>query len=140
MSNAMMMTETPLTHELGAQRDLNLATARKWVVVSASAKNALGGPTGYAILPEESSVPYLLPSSPVRLKGRFVDHHLWVTRYAEDEMYAAGRYPNQGEPGQGLVSSDAVVRMVLADDVAGDAQRLGRAAFSIEVQVVVHRI
>ena len=102
LGNAMIMTETPLTHELGAQRDLNLAAARKWVVVSASAKNALGGPTGYAILPGESSVPYLLPSSPVRRKGRFVDHHLWVTRYAEDEMHAAGRYPNQGEPGQGL--------------------------------------
>ena len=102
LGNAILMTETPLTHELGAQRDLNMATARKWVVVSASAKNALGGPTGYALLPAENSVPYLLPSSPVRQKGRFVDHHLWVTRESDDEMYAAGPYPNQGAPGQGL--------------------------------------
>jgi primary-amine oxidase len=81
---------------------MDLSTARKWRVVSASEKNELGMPTGYALLPAENSVPYLLPSSPVRRKGRFVDHHLWVTRYAEGERYAAGPYPNQGEPGQGL--------------------------------------
>jgi primary-amine oxidase len=102
LGNAILMTERPLTHELAAQRDMNMATARKWIVVSASAKNSLGGPTGYALLPAENSVPYLLPSSPVRQKGRFVDHHLWVTRESDDEMYAAGPYPNQGQPGQGL--------------------------------------
>lgn len=102
LGNAILMTERPLTHELAAQRDLNLATARKWIVESASAKNELGGPTGYALLPEENSVPYLLPTSPVRRKGRFVDHHVWVTRESDDEMYAAGPYPNQGKPGQGL--------------------------------------
>jgi primary-amine oxidase len=102
LGNAILMTERPLTHERAAQRDLNLATARKWLVVSASAKNGLGGPTGYALLPQENSVPYLLPSAPVRKKGRFVDHHFWATRYAEDEMYAAGPYPNQGLEGQGL--------------------------------------
>jgi len=102
LANAIAMTSTPLTHEAAAKRDLDLSSARKWRVVSASAKNELGMPTGYALLPAENSVPYLLPSSPVRRKGRFVDHHLWVTRYAEGERYAAGPYPNQGEPGQGL--------------------------------------
>ena len=102
LSNAMLMEETVLTSELKAQRDMNLASARKWKVVSASAKNALGDPTGWALIPAENSVPYLLPDSPVRLKGRFIDHHLWATRYSDDEMYAAGPYPNQGEPGQGL--------------------------------------
>lgn len=102
MSNGIMMTSTPLTHELAAQRDMDLATARKWRVVSATAKNELGGRTGYALLPAENSVPYLLPSSPVRQKGRFVDHHLWVTRFAEGERFAAGPYPNQGKAGQGL--------------------------------------
>ena len=102
MSNSMLMEETVLTSELKAQRDMNLATARKWKVVSASSKNALGDPTGYALIPGENSVPYLLDSSPVRQKGRFIDHHLWVTRYAEGELYAAGPYPNQSAPGQGL--------------------------------------
>lgn len=102
LSNAISMTSTPLTHELAAQRDMSLASARKWRVASASAKNELGAPTSYALIPAENSVPYLLPSSPVRQKGRFVDHHFWATRYADDELYAAGPYPNQGPAGQGL--------------------------------------
>lgn len=102
LGNAIDMTSTPLKTEKAAQRDMSLATARKWRVVSASARNELGMPTGYALLPAENSVPYLLPTSPVRQKGRFVDHHLWATRYAEDELYAAGPYPNQGKAGQGL--------------------------------------
>ncbi len=102
MSNSIIMEETVLKSELKAQRDMNLASARKWKVVSASAKNALGDPTGYALIPGENSMPYLLESSSVRQKGRFIDHHLWVTRYADDEMYAAGPYPNQSLAGQGL--------------------------------------
>jgi primary-amine oxidase len=102
MSNSIVMDETVLKRESQAQRDMNLATARKWKIVSASAKNALGDPTAYALIPGENSVPYLLEDSPVRRKGRFIDHHLWVTRYAEDELYAAGPYPNQSAEGQGL--------------------------------------
>ncbi len=102
LSNSILMEETVLKSELKAQRDMNLASARKWKVLSASATNALGDPTGYALIAGENSVPYLLDDSPVRRKGRFIDHHLWVTRYAEGELYAAGPFPNQGEAGQGL--------------------------------------
>ena len=38
-----------------AQRSLNMASSRKWIVESATAKNALGQPTGYALLPEENA-------------------------------------------------------------------------------------
>ena len=102
LSNSMIMESTVLKSELKAQRDMNLGSARKWMVVSASAKNALGDPTGYALIPAENSLPYLLQDSPVRRKGRFIDHHFWATRYAEGELYAAGPYPNQGPAGQGL--------------------------------------
>lgn len=117
LSNGIRMTATPLTHELAAQRDMDLAAARKWLVVSATAKNELGGPTGYALVPAENSVPYLWPSSPVRQKGRFIDHHFWATRYAEDELYAAGPYPNQGEPGQGLPAWTKADRNLDGQDV-----------------------
>lgn len=110
LSNSILMDAAPLKSELAARRDLDLKTARKWQVVSAETKNALGSPTGYMIIPAENAVPYLLPSSPVRAKGRFVDHHLWVTRQNDGERHASGAYPNQGAPGQGLpawVADDA---------------------------------
>jgi primary-amine oxidase len=31
----------------------------------------------------------------VRRRARFLDHHLWVTRYREGERHAAGVYPSQ---------------------------------------------
>ena len=58
-----------------------------------------------------------LESAPVRRKGRFIDHHLWVTRYAEDELYAAGAYPNQSEAGQGLPAWTSADRDLDGKDV-----------------------
>lgn len=117
LSNAMLMDETVLESELEARRNMSFATARKWKVVSASARNALGDPTGFALIPGENSAPYLLESSPVRQKGRFIDHHLWVTRYAEDELYAAGPYPNQSAAGQGLPAWTSADRDLDGKDV-----------------------
>lgn len=102
LSNAIIMEEAVIRRESEARRDMDLSKARKWRVLSSKSVNALGEPTGYALIPGENSRPYLLESSPVRRKGRFIEHHLWVTRHADGELHAAGRYPNQGEPDQGL--------------------------------------
>ena len=34
---------------------MNLETSRRWIVENASVKNALGQPTGYALLPGENA-------------------------------------------------------------------------------------
>ena len=47
---AFQMQETALRTESEAQRNLNLASGRKWIVTNPSARNALGHPTGYALL------------------------------------------------------------------------------------------
>ena len=96
------MRETPLTTEREAQRNLDLATSRKWIVVNPGAHNALGHPTGYALLPGENAVPFALPDSWVRKRAGMLNSHIWVTPYASGEMYAAGDYPNQSKGGDGL--------------------------------------
>jgi primary-amine oxidase len=35
-------------------------------------------------------------------RGGFATKHLWVTRYAADERYASGEFPNQHAGGDGL--------------------------------------
>jgi primary-amine oxidase len=100
--NRIAMEETPLASERTAQRQLDLAASRRWSVVHASRRNSLGTPTGFALLPETNSVPYLHPNSSVRRRAGFVDHHLWVTRYKPDELYAAGDFPNQSTGPAGL--------------------------------------
>ena len=44
-----------------AQRKISLESSRRWIVQSPAVKNALGQPTGFALLPGENAVPYLLP-------------------------------------------------------------------------------
>ncbi|MEO6597804.1 MAG: primary-amine oxidase [Planctomycetota bacterium] len=100
--NAFVAVETPLADEHAAQRSMNLESARKWKIASATAKNAQGHRTAYALVPGENSVIYARPDSPLRRRARFPDHHVWFTRYHPAEMYAAGAYPNQAEKDHGL--------------------------------------
>jgi primary-amine oxidase len=115
--NAFVMEETALRTEREAQRDLDMSSARRWLVANPGARNALGQPTGYLLVPGENSVPYLQPASPIRQRGAFVNHHFWATAFDPAEHYAAGDYPNQGPPGRGLPEWTAADRSLERRDV-----------------------
>ncbi len=100
--NAFTMEETPLRTEREAERNLNLDSSRRWIVVNPTVTNALGQPTGYALLPGENAKPFAATDSWVRKRARFLDAHVWVTPFAADEVYAGGDYPNQSHGGDGL--------------------------------------
>lgn len=100
--NAFTMDLTPLRSEAQAQRDLNLQTSRKWLVVNPARKNSLGAPTGYLLVPGENAVPMADPESAVRKRAAFINHHVWVTRFAPRELYGSGEYPNQNNRSEGL--------------------------------------
>jgi primary-amine oxidase len=101
-NNAFTMNETPLRSEQQAQRQLNLASSRKWKIINPNNKNALGQPTGYLLFPGENSIPYAAPLSSVRKRAGFINSHLWVTPFTPEERYAAGFYINQSKGGEGL--------------------------------------
>jgi primary-amine oxidase len=115
--NAFVMEETPLLREADAQRDMNLASARRWLIVNPASHNALGQPAGYLIAPGDNSVPYLQPDSPIRQRAGFINHHFWATAFDAAERHAAGEYPNQSEPGQGLPTWIAANRSLKDQDV-----------------------
>jgi primary-amine oxidase len=101
-NNTFTMTESLLRTELQAQRQMNLASSRKWKIINPANKNSLGEPTGYLLFPGENSVPYAALTSSVRKRAGFMNAHLWATPYAPDELYAAGNYVNQSKGGDGL--------------------------------------
>jgi primary-amine oxidase len=70
---------------------------------SSTERNALGEPTGFALIPGENALPYVHPDAAVRRRAGFIEHPVWFTRFKADEMNAAGPYPNQSAPGQGLL-------------------------------------
>jgi primary-amine oxidase len=74
------------------------------VIQSTTHRNLLGHRTGYSISNLESTQPYSGASFPPLLRAPFAQHPLWVTLFRPSQLYAAGDYPNQGKPGQGLAS------------------------------------
>jgi primary-amine oxidase len=115
--NGFTMVETPLLSERQAQRNINLQTSRRWIIENPSARNPLGHPTGYALLPGENAVPFARPDSWVRKRAGFLNAHVWVTPYDPAEIYAAGDYPNQSQGGDGLPRWTAADRSLDGKDL-----------------------
>jgi primary-amine oxidase len=114
---AFTMQETTLHTERQAQRQLNLESSRRWVVINPAVNNPLGHPTGFALLPGENARPLLLPESWVRKRAGFLDSHIWVTPYSASERYAAGEYPYQSKGVDGLAKWTAADRPINNRDV-----------------------
>jgi primary-amine oxidase len=108
--NAVRIIETPLASEAQAQRLIDIAASRYWRVTNAAVRNALGEPVAYRLVPGANALPFLDPESPVARRAGFMFRHFWATRYAADELYPAGRYPNQHPGGDGLVRWTAADR------------------------------
>ena len=115
--NAFSPSVTLLETERVAQRVIDPSVSRYWKVVNHAATNALGQPTAYKLLP--GATPTLLadPESSVGRRARFATKNLWVTRYAADELRAAGDHPNQHAGGDGLPRWTAADRTIADEDL-----------------------
>jgi primary-amine oxidase len=115
--NAWVTVSRPLETELAARRRIDPASARGWVVVNPSRRNAVGEPVGYRLVPGENAVPFSAPGSSARRRAAFMDHHVWVTRYSPEERYAAGEYPYQHPGDAGLPAWVQADRSIVDTDV-----------------------
>jgi primary-amine oxidase len=116
--NAFRAKKTLLDTEQRAQRETDSSVSRTWRIVNPEARNGLGQPTAYKLVPTMST-PTLLahPDSSVGKRAAFAQHNLWVTPYARDERRAAGDYPNQHAGGDGLPRWTAQDRSVANTDL-----------------------
>jgi primary-amine oxidase len=115
--NELVMKETTLPNEKEAQRRLNLATNRSWKVINPCARNAVGGPAGYMLVPGENAIPFVSPTSSVGKRAGFIQSHLWVTPYDPAQMNAAGYYIVQKQEADGLPRWTQANRSVENEDV-----------------------
>jgi primary-amine oxidase len=105
--NAFDAVETVLTTE--GFRDADPIKSRQWEVRSVTATNpATHHETAYAIETKDVTVPMSAPDYDPLLRAAFASHAFWVTRFRDDERYAAGDFPNQGKGVAGLSSFTAV--------------------------------
>ena len=111
------------TKEVAANTDteakfrLSYEQPAMWHVMNMSRKNATGYPVSYMIHPHGNALMLLDPADPAFSRAQFANYHLWVTPYAPEERYAAGDYPNQSEPGQGLPAWTSRSRSIVNQDL-----------------------
>eukprot|EP00899_Mesostigma_viride_P013214 jgi/Mesvir1/21894/Mv01962-RA.2 len=103
--NAFYAVETRLASEAVAARDVNLSSARFWMVESTKCVNRGGNPTAWRLVPGSSSLPFARPNAKFLRRAGFLRHTLWVTRFNPEHRYPGGAYPNQNpRVGDGLPS------------------------------------
>jgi primary-amine oxidase len=100
--NGFLVETTLLRTEKEARRNLDVGSHRSWKVFNPSSVTSLGHRAGYKLEPGVNSVPFARPEAKVRQRAGLLDHHLWVTRHKDRELYAAGDYPNQSTGNVGL--------------------------------------
>jgi primary-amine oxidase len=115
--NAFHLKARSLETEKQARANLSLETARAWKVINPHVLNAVGEPVGYKFFPGDNCVPFASPNAWWRKRAGFVNHHVWVTPFRDDEKYAAGDFPNQSTGGGGLADWTAADRGVADTDV-----------------------
>lgn len=67
--------------------------------------NRTGQLTGFKLVPGSNCLPLAGSEAKFLRRAAFLKHNLWVTRYARDEMYPGGEFPNQNpRVGEGLAT------------------------------------
>jgi primary-amine oxidase len=100
--NAFSARPTLLKSEKQARANLKVETARTWKIVNPARMNVVGETVGYKFLPGDNALPMAHPEAWWRKRAGFVNHHVWVTPFADSERFGAGDYPNQSQGGDGL--------------------------------------
>jgi primary-amine oxidase len=111
------MRLTTLKSEVSARRNMDLSTARRWLVTSPTKMNDLGQHTGYALIPGENAPPFQAAGSAPRRRASFLDHHLWVTLFDPRQMYASGEWVNLMREREGVEMWSADDRPIVDKDV-----------------------
>jgi primary-amine oxidase len=105
------------SRERDAMMNVNLKRPALWRIVNPAEHNAHGYVTSYHITPGKVVETLLTEDDWPRQRAGFIDHHLWVTPYDPDELYAAGMYPTLSKPGEGLPAYTATNRAIEGTDI-----------------------
>jgi primary-amine oxidase len=110
-------TVTRLSDEATAARLSDNSKNRVWLVSNPSAKNRLGGSTGYVLYPEGRPVLLADSESDIYKRAEFASKNLWVTPYSPEENYPAGDFVNMHSGGAGMPAWRAGNRSVDDTDI-----------------------
>lgn len=92
-------------------------TPSKWRVVSDEAKNAVGNPTSYEIMPMSDYQQLLSDHDWALKRAAFTKYAFWVTPFVPEERYAGGKYVFASHGTDGLLAWTAKGRSIKGTDI-----------------------
>lgn len=106
--NYYRVSKTPVTQS--TYLDADISKNRVVKLQNDSVTNPVSGrPVGYKLTPMPTQLLLADPDSVQAQRALFAQHHIWITRHRDGELYAAGRYTLQSMLEQGGVA-DMVAR------------------------------
>ena len=85
--------------------DLDIASNRTFKILNESVLNPINNlPVGYQLVPHASQMLLAHPLSLYAKRAEFGAHALWVTKYKDGELYAAGHHTMQSAGSEGVKS------------------------------------
>jgi primary-amine oxidase len=115
--NVFDTTTRILSHERDAAREADGRSGRYWKIINPNTRNSVGAPTGYKLIAHAAPMMLAQEGCFMTSRGGFATRHVWVTRYAPDERYASGEFPNQHAGGDGLPKYIARNRSIENEDI-----------------------
>jgi primary-amine oxidase len=114
---SLCQVETESVARPPATLHMSMDHPAQWRVASTSRVSELGYPTSYVLHGDMGAMPLVSPNDPPLARAGFANYHLWVTRYDPKERWAAGDFPNQSTPGQGLPAWSKQRRSLNGEDI-----------------------
>ncbi|GAB7354186.1 hypothetical protein MBLNU459_g4738t2 [Dothideomycetes sp. NU459] len=85
--------------------DLDISKGRVFKIINEGMDNpTTGTPVGYKLVPQPSQMLLAHPTSYHAKRSEFAAHAVWVTRYSDTEVFAAGQHTMQSIGGDGVAS------------------------------------
>lgn len=92
--NAWKVVKTPM--ERAGFADASPQSNRCFKIVNEDVVNRISrNPVGFKIVPLPSQLILAAPGSVTRRRAKFAEHHVWVSRYRDGDLWAGGRWTNQ---------------------------------------------
>lgn len=92
--NAWKLAKTPF--ETSGFADADPFANRCFKMVNENIRNPVSGnPVGYKLVPQPCQLLLASQDSVVRARAQFAEHHIWVTKYKDGDLWAGGKWTNQ---------------------------------------------
>ena len=114
---AFSANATLLETSLKAQRNADSSRARCWTIVNPNKLNRLGRPVGYRLAPGPTPTLMARAESQIAKRAGFAKHNLWVTAHDENQLCAAGDFPNLHPGSDGLAKWSEADKNIVDRDI-----------------------